>query len=113
MFDSAIIINVDRVYKIKLYGVINMKEYFCSKCGSLDVFIEERGTQVALICGDCGSWLKWVGRKELPLVKRFLEKNTNLNNKEIDEFKKDLNFKIQKLGLNKEEAIKIICSLYN
>ena len=50
-----------------------MKEYACPKCGSTDVFIDQRGTQQALCCGDCGAWIKWIGKKEMLLVKRYLE----------------------------------------
>lgn len=52
-----------------------MKTYCCEKCESIDVFIDDRGNQKALMCGDCGAWLKWIGKKELPLVKRFIESN--------------------------------------
>lgn len=54
-----------------------MKKYACPKCGSTDVFLEERGLHTALLCGDCGQWIKWVGKKELPLVKRFIESKRN------------------------------------
>ena len=50
-----------------------MKEYKCPKCGSSDIFIDQRGVQQALCCGDCGAWIKWIGKKEMPLVKRFIE----------------------------------------
>lgn len=50
-----------------------MKDYSCPKCGSINVFIDERPMQTALMCNDCGSWLKWISKKELPLVKRFIE----------------------------------------
>lgn len=52
-----------------------MKNYCCTKCGSIDVFIDDRGEQKALMCGDCGAWLKWISKKEIPLVKRFIEEN--------------------------------------
>lgn len=52
-----------------------MKNYCCTKCGSIDVFIDDRGQQKALMCGDCGAWLKWISKKEIPLVKRFIEEN--------------------------------------
>ena len=51
-----------------------MKNYYCEKCGSMDVFIDDRGTQKALMCGDCGKWIKWISKKEIPLVERFIEK---------------------------------------
>lgn len=52
-----------------------MKTYCCPICGSVDLFLDERDTHTALRCGDCGRWIKWVGKKELPLVKRFIESN--------------------------------------
>ena len=45
-----------------------MKVYACEKCGSTDVFLQNRAHQKALMCGDCGKWIKWIGNKELPLV---------------------------------------------
>lgn len=59
-----------------------MKEYACPKCGSTDVFIDQRGVQKALCCGDCGAWLKWIGKKELLLVERYIVENKP--SKEID-----------------------------
>lgn len=50
-----------------------MKNYACNKCGSMDVFIKQNGGQQGLYCGDCGSWMKWVSKSELPLVERFIE----------------------------------------
>lgn len=57
-----------------------MSMYACNKCGSLNLRLEERGSQTALICNDCSKWLKWVGKSELPIVKRFIEEqNEELN----------------------------------
>ena len=89
-----------------------MKSYACTKCGSVDVFIKDRGNQKALICGDCGSWLKWIGKAELPLVERYIENNSDIEKVEINIFKKELNSYIQRLDLTKEEVIKIVESLY-
>ena len=50
-----------------------MKEYSCPKCGSIDLFIEERGSARGLYCGDCGRWLEWITKDEERLVNRFLE----------------------------------------
>lgn len=60
-----------------------MKIYACEKCGSTDVFMQNRGHQKALMCGDCGKWIKWIGNKELPLVKRYIDsqkKDNSLSN---------------------------------
>ncbi len=63
-----------------------MKDYSCEKCGSVDVFIDDRGSQKALMCGDCGSWLKWLGKKELHLVERYIKEKQSKDvfEKEID-----------------------------
>ena len=55
-----------------------MKSYACTKCGSVDVFIQDRGNQKALICGDCSAWLKWIGKAELPLVERYIASNSDI-----------------------------------
>lgn len=45
-----------------------MTTFCCKKCGSLDLFTKESGTQTGLYCKDCGAWLKWLGKEELRLV---------------------------------------------
>lgn len=42
----------------------------CRKCGSTGFYIQQRGMQVGMYCDTCGSWMKWVGKKELPFLKR-------------------------------------------
>ena len=53
-----------------------MKQYECTKCGSKDLFLRKSGRNTGLYCGNCGVWLKCVGKKELPLVKRFIENHS-------------------------------------
>ena len=62
-----------------------MQSYACTKCGSTDVFIDDRGSQKALICGACGAWLTWIGQAELPLVKRYIEVNSDIEEREKEE----------------------------
>lgn len=52
-----------------------MESYACKKCGSVDVFLKSNGTQTGLYCSDCGAWLKWVGKKEISLVEKWIEDN--------------------------------------
>ncbi|MFT8352181.1 hypothetical protein [Clostridium saccharoperbutylacetonicum] len=52
-----------------------MKNYGCPHCGSVKVFIKERGTQKALMCGDCCKWIKWVGKNEVALIEKFILEN--------------------------------------
>ena len=40
----------------------------CKYCGNTDCkafYIEERGSQKALVCDRCGRWIKWVGKNEM------------------------------------------------
>lgn len=62
-----------------------MKEYACPKCGSLDTFIDKRGVQNALCCGDCGAWLKWIGKKEMPLVEKYMKSKEQSNTNNVDD----------------------------
>jgi len=38
----------------------------CKKCNEREIFLQYRGMQVGAYCSNCGAWLKWVGKKELP-----------------------------------------------
>lgn len=70
-----------------------MKNYCCDKCGSIDFFIDNRGNQKALLCANCGRWIKWVSKSELPLLKKFIKSD------------KITLSKISKLFPNNEEII--------
>lgn len=41
----------------------------CKKCGIVNGFIEEKGTQVGLYCNKCGKWIKWLTKDEARLFK--------------------------------------------
>lgn len=77
-----------------------MKEYACPKCGSTDVFIDQRGVQQALCCGDCGAWLKWIGKKELPLVKRYI-------NSQDESTERNVEIRVWDIDLNKTAIKKL------
>ena len=42
-----------------------MKEYKCPKCNSKNLFVKKVGNNTGLYCGDCGAWIKWVGKNKL------------------------------------------------
>ncbi len=42
----------------------------CRKCGGTGFYIQQRGMQIGMYCDTCGAWMKWVGKKELPLLKK-------------------------------------------
>ncbi len=77
-----------------------MKEYACPKCGSTDAFIDQRGVQQALCCGDCGAWLKWIGKKELPLVERYI-------NSQDENTKRNVEIRVWDIDLNKTAIKKL------
>lgn len=43
--------------------------FICGKCGSTSFYMQQRGMQVGLYCSSCGSWAKWIGKKEQQLCK--------------------------------------------
>lgn len=51
------------------------KDYGCPKCGSMDVFIEEKGSQNGLYCSEGCGWIKWISKKDLPYVRKQIEEN--------------------------------------
>lgn len=60
-----------------------MQDFSCTKCGSINVFIDDRGSQKALMCKDCGSWLKWIGKKELPSAIHFIRECIQDDDKKV------------------------------
>lgn len=81
-----------------------MKNYCCDKCGSVDLFIDDRGNQKALMCANCGKWIKWISKSELPLLKRFI-KNDEITLLKISKLFKDTE-KIILLRKNKDGNFK-------
>lgn len=81
-----------------------MKNYCCDKCGSVDLFIDDRGNQKALMCANCGKWIKWISKSELSLLKRFI-KNDEITLLKISKLFKDTE-KIILLRKNKDGNFK-------
>lgn len=42
----------------------------CRKCLSKDLVLFTGGLHIGLYC-KCGEWVKWVSKKELPLLKKL------------------------------------------
>lgn len=42
----------------------------CVNCGSSDIYLKHRGMQVGAYCKKCDKWIKWVGKKDLPMYTR-------------------------------------------
>lgn len=60
-----------------------MKEYKCPKCNSKNLFVKKVGNNTGLYCGDCGAWIKWVGKNELRIFE-YLNRQ-----KYVDDSKKE------------------------
>ena len=54
--------------------------YTCNVCGCNRVRLSPKGTQTGIYCTKCGSWIQWVGDKELPVVHEYISR---LENEEI------------------------------
>lgn len=49
----------------------------CKKCDSDNVMIDNKGSQNGLYCKDCGSWIKWISKKDLnDTIEYINNKNT-------------------------------------
>ena len=44
----------------------------CKKCNSENLMIIEKRPHNGLYCKDCLSFIKWVSKKELPIIKHIL-----------------------------------------
>lgn len=62
-----------------------MMHYACKKCGSKNVGIETKGTQIGLYCLDCGAWIKWCNKDE---VRLFSNRQHNQDNAFSENIKK-------------------------
>lgn len=58
-----------------------MKEYKCPKCNSKNLFVKKVGNNTGLYCGDCGAWIKWVGKNELRAFE-YLTKQKHVDERE-------------------------------
>lgn len=45
-------------------------DFLCKKCNNHSFYLQARGFQVGIYCDNCGSWGKWVGKKEIDKFKR-------------------------------------------
>ena len=42
-----------------------MSRIECRKCGSVNIAFKDKGPHKGAYCGDCGSWIKWVSKKDI------------------------------------------------
>lgn len=58
-----------------------MYQNCCKKCGSKDLYTDQKGNNTGLYCSDCGAWIKWLSKEEL----RAFEHSQKEENKEVIE----------------------------
>ena len=52
-----------------------MYQNCCKKCGSTDLYTDQKGNNTGLYCSDCGAWIKWLSKEELrDLVEKMINK---------------------------------------
>lgn len=85
----------------------------CPKCNAKGFLKLERGnTHTALVCGNCNSWIKWVGKAKIPLYEKMISEQGNVNNDKLVKFENNLKVAINSLGLSKCEIMQIIEKVY-
>lgn len=48
---------------------MDFNQLFCA-CGSKDFYLKQKGPNVGAYCSKCQKWLKWIGKKDLEVLKR-------------------------------------------
>ena len=43
----------------------------CRKCGSENLVLIKKGSQVGLYCKDCFAWQKWISKKDLVVAEKI------------------------------------------
>lgn len=56
-----------------------MYQNCCKKCGSTSLYTKESGNNIGLYCGDCGAWIKWIGKDELRAFEHSKEEKQTMN----------------------------------
>lgn len=51
----------------------------CKKCGGMSLYTKNSGNNVGLYCGDCGAWIKWIGKDELRAFEHSMEEKQIMN----------------------------------
>ena len=84
-------------------------EYKC-KCGSTDLFTEQKGNNLGLYCAECGKWIKWLNKDEARLFKsvnvKDIEWYRNQLSNFVDFLDKTIDTEMDKMPLSTEDAIR-------
>ena len=82
----------------------------CKKCGSIKLYTEQKGSQIGLYCGDCGAWIKWLGKDELRAFEYGMREPTKEEQENVNKYIKNIS---KPTGLKFNEDKTIIDRLQN
>ena len=82
----------------------------CKKCGSIKLYTEQKGSQIGLYCGDCGAWIKWLGKDELRAFEYSMREPTKEEQENVNKYIKNIS---KPTGLKFNEDKTIIDRLQN
>lgn len=58
-------------------------DIICRKCGNSNFYMQQKGAAIGLYCDTCGAWQKWVGKKEVQILKnrgiKLFPQNANIS----------------------------------
>lgn len=78
---------------------------FCRKCSNSSFYLQQRGFQVGFFCDTCGSWIKWVSKKEQEMLRKRgikiypQDATVELKAKKMDVLSEVLDSPIQNMGI--------------
>ena len=76
----------------------------CKKCGSIKLYTEQKGNQTGLYCGDCGAWIKWLGKDELRAFEYNMRESTKEEQENVNKYIKSIS-KPTSLKFNEDKTI--------
>ena len=63
-----------------------MYKRYCKKCGSTSLHTEVKGNNTGLYCGDCGAWIKWLGKDEVRAFEYSMREATKEEKESVNRY---------------------------
>lgn len=79
----------------------------CGNEGTLELDYN-RGTHVALVCSECNRWIKWVGKKEIPMYESHISKRNKVSAGRANSLEKSLREWIERECVSKDDLLYIL-----
>lgn len=78
-----------------------MYQNCCKKCGSTDLYTNQKGNNTGLYGSDCGAWIKWLSKEEL----RAFDHSKDIEEENIKGLSNTRTYYTPKLNLDKVETV--------